>query len=51
MKRQIFLTILTFYSLTTFSQNKMRSVEELINKADPGWTLVEDWIKSAKNKV
>jgi Protein of unknown function DUF2625 len=29
----------------------MRSVEELINKADPGWTLVEDWIKSAKNKV
>ena len=29
----------------------MRPVEELINKTDPGWTLVEDWIKSAKNKV
>ena len=29
----------------------MRPVEELINKTDPGWTLVTDWIKSAKNKV
>lgn len=29
----------------------MRPVEELINKTDPGWTLVKDWIKSAKNKV
>lgn len=29
----------------------MRTVEELINKTDPGWTLVKDWIKSAKNKV
>lgn len=29
----------------------MRSIEELINKEDPGWILVEEWIKSAKNKV
>jgi len=29
----------------------MQPVEELINKTDPGWTLVKDWIKSAKNKV
>lgn len=29
----------------------MRSVEELINKTDPGWTLVQQWIDSAKNKV
>ena len=29
----------------------MQHVEELINKTDPGWTLVKDWIKSAKNKV
>jgi hypothetical protein len=29
----------------------MRSVEELINKADPGWTLVQGWIDSAKNKI
>jgi hypothetical protein len=29
----------------------MRSLNELINKADPGWTLVKEWIDSAKNKV
>ena len=33
------------------SQNKMRPVEELINRIEPGWTVVNDWIKSAKNKV
>lgn len=29
----------------------MRSVDELINKTEPGWILVKDWIDSAKNKV
>jgi len=29
----------------------MRQVEELINKTDPGWIFVDEWIKSAKNKV
>ncbi len=29
----------------------MRNVKELINKTDPGWPLVDEWIKSAKNKV
>ncbi len=29
----------------------MRSVEELINKTEPGWTFVKEWIDSAKNKV
>lgn len=29
----------------------MRSVNELVNEIDPGWMLVSDWIKSAKNKV
>ncbi|WP_216823609.1 DUF2625 domain-containing protein [Niastella vici] len=33
------------------AQLKMRSVDELINKSDPGWSLVKDWIDSAKNKV
>lgn len=33
------------------SQDKMRPVEELINKTDPGWILVQQWIDSAKNKV
>lgn len=29
----------------------MKPVEELINKTDPAWPLVEEWIKTAKNKV
>jgi hypothetical protein len=29
----------------------MRSAEELINTTDPGWTLVKQWIDSAKNKI
>ena len=37
--------------LTTFSQYKMRSVDELINSTDPGWPIVKQWIDSAKNKV
>jgi hypothetical protein len=51
MTRLFIATILTLTTLTTTAQNKMQPVEELINKTDPGWTLVKDWIKSAKNKV
>src|SRR5690348_15169228 len=51
MTRLFIATILTLITLTTTAQNKMQPVEELINKTDPGWTLVKDWIKSAKNKV
>jgi hypothetical protein len=43
--------ILTLSVLTISAQNKMRTVEELVNKDDPGWTLVQKWIDSAKNKV
>jgi hypothetical protein len=51
MTRHFVATILTLLTLTTTAQNKMRPVDELVNKTDPGWTLVKDWIKSAKNKV
>lgn len=37
--------------MTTFSQTKMRTVEELINEKDSGWPYVKEWIDSAKNKV
>ena len=37
--------------ISLFAQNKMRPVEELINKIEPGWTHVQQWIDSAKNKV
>ncbi len=29
----------------------MRTIEELINKEEPGWTIVKDWIDKATNKV
>jgi len=33
------------------AQNHMRPVNELINKDDSGWPIVQQWIKDAKNKV
>ena len=48
---KLILIVLIFSGLQSVAQNKMRSVDELINKADPGWTLVQQWIDSAKNKV
>jgi hypothetical protein len=37
--------------LTNFAQNKIRSVEELIDTTEPGWPLVKQWVDSATNKV
>lgn len=45
------LLVLTFLTFAATAQNKMKKAEELIDKADTGWTLVEDWIKTATNKV
>jgi hypothetical protein len=49
--KNLLMPILAFLSLTTFAQNKMESLDELINKTDPAWPLVQKWIDSAKNKV
>lgn len=51
MKISFFLLALILFSMPSLSQNKTRSLEELINKSDPGWVLVKQWIDSAKNKV
>jgi hypothetical protein len=47
------LLLLSLFAITFtgLAQNKMRKVEELINKVEPGWPLVQGWIDSAKNKV
>ncbi|WP_316796494.1 DUF2625 family protein [Pedobacter agri] len=42
---------LTLFSLTTFAQDNLISLDALINKTDPAWPLVKKWIDSAKNKV
>ncbi|WP_443943951.1 DUF2625 domain-containing protein [Pedobacter sp. AW1-32] len=49
--KNLFFIFLCTASLSAFAQNKMLSVEELINKSDPAWPLVKKWIDSAKNKV
>ena len=51
MKKQFLTTIITILTLTTFAQNKMRTVDELINKDESSWEIVKEWIYNAKNKV
>lgn len=51
MKQLILSSFFALVTLTVIAQNKMRPIEELINRTDPGWTFVQDWIKSAKNKI
>jgi hypothetical protein len=51
MRKVIAAFILFLFTLTISAQNKMRQLEELINKTDPGWKLVQEWISKAKNKV
>lgn len=51
MIRKLLLPVLIFIVSVVNAQNKMKKVEGLIDKTDSGWTIVKDWIKSAKNKV
>ena len=51
MIRTLIVILLTSLSLHLISQNKMRPVEQLINKTDSGWPFVDKMIQSAKNKV
>lgn len=54
MKRAIkysFILFLNFLTLTCVAQQKMQSLDELVNTTDPAWPLVLKWIDSAKNKV
>lgn len=45
------MLMLLFSSITSFSQVKMRTLDELINTVEPGWIHVKTWIDAAKNKV
>src|SRR5690606_12216427 len=51
MRKIITAFIFSLLTLITFSQNKMRPLDHLINKTEPGWTHVQEWIGKAKNKV
>jgi len=46
------LIILLIQIQIGFSQEmQMKSIEDLINKEEPAWELVEEWIKEAKNEI
>lgn len=51
MARNLIVILLISLSLNLISQNKMRPVEQLINKTDSGWPFVQEMKQSAKNKV
>ena len=51
MRKVFSAFIFSMLTLTAFAQNKMRSLDQLINKTEPGWTIVQEWISKAKNKV
>lgn len=51
MTRRFIVIALILITFVVTGQNKMKKAEELIDKKDPGWTIVQDWIKTAKNKV
>lgn len=51
MIRLFSICIAVLCVLSTYAQYKIRPLEQLINTTEPGWTLVEEWISKAKNKV
>lgn len=51
MIKIVLILVLNAICLNINSQIKMRTVNELINKNDPGWKFVKEWIDSAKNEV
>lgn len=51
MPKNIFVILVAFFTITVNAQDNMKPVEQLINEAEPGWPLVNNWIKAAKNKV
>jgi hypothetical protein len=50
-KHRVLLSFCLLLSTATMAQNKMQTMEELINTTDPAWPIVQKWIDSAKNKV
>lgn len=51
MQKFFLVLFLSAFVFTAFAQYKMQTVDQLINSKDPGWTVVKQWIDSAKNKV
>ncbi len=51
MKKITFTILLINTILPVIAQYQMRTVDQLINRTNPGWKVVKQWIDTAKNKV
>ena len=52
MKKSLFTFSLFFWAITSQAQQRpMRTLEQLINNEDDGWSFVLDWKKMAKNPI
>lgn len=51
MRLAFIFTLFVFRTGLLFAQPTMRVLTELIDTQDPGWPLVQTWIKKAKNNV
>lgn len=51
MRKFLLAFILTVSTFAGFAQYKMRTIDQLINNEDPGWSVLKQWIDSANNKV
>lgn len=49
--KKIILFFFLVQTFSTYAQNKMRPVEELVNNTAPAWRYIKQWIDTAKNKV
>jgi len=50
LQRSLLFFIVTLF-ITHTGVSQMRPVDELINRTQPGWDLVKEWIGKAKNNV
>jgi hypothetical protein len=48
--KSLLITVHLFWSCFSYSQ-AMRPLEQLINTQEPGWPLVQEWMKKATNKI
>ena len=51
MKKILLACMFALYGLTVFAQYQMRTIDQLINRKQPGWPVIMKWIDSSKNRV